>query len=106
MSKFDLIFLDVNMPGMDGLQLCERLRQGNRNNTTPVIFVTSTADFQVRAQTILRGGSDLIAKPFMFIELTVKALTFALRHRIETQKQGRAPAPVAAPAPENAELII
>lgn len=85
-NKFDLIFLDVNMPGMDGFQLCDRLRNEGPNKSTPVIFVTSTADFQVRAQSTLRGASDVIAKPFMFIELTVKALTFALRHRIDLQK--------------------
>ena len=86
-TKFDLVFLDVNMPGTDGFQLCDKLRQTGPNKTTPVIFVTATTDFQVRAQSTLRGASDLIAKPFMFIELTVKALTFALRHRIMTQKQ-------------------
>jgi DNA-binding response OmpR family regulator len=86
-TKFDLIFLDVNMPGMDGFQLCDKLRNETTNKTTPVIFVTGSADFQVRAQSTLRGASDVIAKPFMFIELTVKALTFALRHRIEAQKQ-------------------
>jgi DNA-binding response OmpR family regulator len=91
-AKFDLVFLDVNMPGMDGFQLCDRLRASGLNQTTPVIFVTATTDFQVRAQSMLRGASDLIAKPFMFIELTVKALTFALRHRLENQKQSR-PAP-------------
>ena len=85
-TKFDLIFLDVNMPGMDGFQLCDKLRNDSPNKTTPVIFVTGSADFQVRAQSTLRGASDVIAKPFMFIELTVKALTFALRHRIEAQK--------------------
>ena len=93
-TKFDLIFLDVNMPGIDGFQLCDRLRQNGPNKTTPVIFVTVSADFQVRAQSTLRGASDVIAKPFMFIELTVKALTFALRHRIDTQKQA-APTPAA-----------
>jgi DNA-binding response OmpR family regulator len=85
-TKFDLIFLDVNMPGMDGFQLCDKLRNETPNKTTPVIFVTGSADFQARAQSTLRGASDIIAKPFMFIELTVKALTFALRHRIEAQK--------------------
>jgi CheY-like chemotaxis protein len=85
-TKFDLIFLDVNMPGMDGFQLCDKLRNDGPNRSTPVIFVTGSADFQVRAQSTLRGACDVIAKPFMFIELTVKALTFALRHRIDTQK--------------------
>lgn len=108
-TKFDLVFLDVNMPGTDGFQLCDKLRQTVSNKTTPVIFVTATADFQVRAQSTLRGASDLIAKPFMFIELTVKALTFALRHRIENLKQVRAAALArsaeTAPA-EKAELIM
>ncbi len=109
-TKFDLIFLDVNMPGLDGFQLCDQLRQSGLNKTTPVIFVTGTADFQVRAQSMLRGASDVIAKPFMFIELTVKALTFALRHRIEAHKQmtlNPSAAPLrAASRTEHAELII
>lgn len=107
-TKFDLIFLDVNMPGMDGFQLCDKLRQLGPNKTTPVIFVTASSDFQVRAQSTLRGASDLIAKPFMFIELTVKALTFAMRHRIETQRQARAnlSARPTVPAVESAELIM
>ncbi len=88
-TRFDLIFIDVNMPGLTGFQLCDKLREHGLNKVTPIIFVTGTTDFQVRAQSTLRGASDLIAKPFMFIELTVKALTFALRHRIEARKQAR-----------------
>jgi CheY-like chemotaxis protein len=105
-TKFDLIFLDVNMPGIDGFQLCDRLRQNGPNKTTPIIFVTVSADFQVRAQSTLRGASDVIAKPFMFIELTVKALTFALRHRLDTQKSP-APSPAArASQPAEPDEII
>jgi DNA-binding response OmpR family regulator len=92
-TKFDLVFLDVHMPGMDGFALCEKLRETGSNRTTPVVFVTSTADFQARAQSTLRGASDLIAKPFMFIELTVKALTFALRARVERLKPVGIPQP-------------
>ena len=109
-TKFDLIFLDVNMPGLNGFELCDKLRQNGLNKTTPVIFVTGTADFQARAQSMLRGASDVIAKPFMFIELTVKAMTFVLRNRIAAQKQLKpaAPAasPCAAPRTEDAELIF
>jgi hypothetical protein len=62
----------------------------------------------VRAQLTLRGASDLIAKPFMFIELTVKALAFALRHRIDALKQAPAPTTAAKPAarPESVEVIM
>jgi hypothetical protein len=47
-----------------------------------VIFVTSLTDFKSRARSSLSGGTDLIAKPFMFIELSVKALTYVLRGRL------------------------
>ena len=69
---------------------------------------TGWADFQVRAQSTLRRASDVIAKPFMFIELTVKALTFALRHRIDTQKQLAAVtgAPARAGQPEDEAALI
>src|SRR5437667_4743577 len=84
---FDLIFLDVQMPGMDGFDLCARIRALPNNKTTPIIFVTSLADFKSRARSSLSGGADLIAKPFMFIELSVKALTYAFRGQLARQKR-------------------
>ncbi|HXG49307.1 MAG TPA: response regulator [Methylomirabilota bacterium] len=80
-SAFDLIFLDVQMPGMDGFDLCTKIRQSPLNKTTPVVFVTSLTDLKSRARSTLSGGTDLIAKPFMFIELSVKALTYVIRGR-------------------------
>ena len=80
--QYDLIFLDVQMPGMDGFELCSKIRAMPTNKTTPVIFVTSLTDFKSRAKSSLSGGNDLIAKPFMFIELTVKALTYVIRGRL------------------------
>lgn len=79
---FDVIFMDVIMPGMDGFALCEQVRADSLNKNTPVVFVTSQSDFQSRVQSTLCGGNDLIAKPFLFIEVTVKALAFALRNRL------------------------
>ncbi|NUO81438.1 response regulator [candidate division KSB1 bacterium] len=84
--KPDLIFLDVQMPGMDGFELCTKIRALPTNKTTPVIFVTSLTDFKSRARSSLSGGNDLIAKPFMFIELAVKALTHVIRGRVVQQK--------------------
>ena len=40
-SKFDLVFLDVDMPGMNGFELCSKLRMLPSHKTTPVVFVTS-----------------------------------------------------------------
>ena len=83
----DLVFLDVQMPGMDGFEVCTKIRTLPLNKTTPVIFVTSLTDFKSRARSSLCGGTDLIAKPFMFIELSVKALTYLLRSRLTKNKK-------------------
>jgi PleD family two-component response regulator len=92
-KPFDVIFLDVQMPDMDGFELCSKIRETTANRATPVVFVTSHSDFKSHDQSVLSGGSDLITKPVMFIEVTVKALTFALRGRLEKLKAapGRGP---------------
>jgi CheY-like chemotaxis protein len=74
-DRFDLIFLDVEMPGQSGLELCVNIREMTPNRATPVVFVTSHSDFGSRAQSTLSGGNDFIAKPFLLVELAVKALT-------------------------------
>jgi CheY-like chemotaxis protein len=78
-NTFDLIFLDAEMPGLNGFELCGELRKLPTNKGTPVIFVTSLTKFEVRAQSSLAGGNDLIAKPFLMMELAVKALTYLLK---------------------------
>ena len=85
-SHYDLIFLDVQMPNMDGFELCTRIRALPSNKVTPIVFVTSLTDFKSRAKSTLSGGNDLIAKPFMFIELSVKALTYVLRGRLAPKR--------------------
>jgi DNA-binding response OmpR family regulator len=82
-NKFDLVFLDVDMPGMNGFELCAKLRALPDHQKTPVVFVTTLNDFENRAISSVRGGTDLIGKPFMFIELAVKALIYVLRGRVQ-----------------------
>ena len=81
-TKFDLIYLDVDMPEINGFELCSRIRANTQNKTTPVVFITGLTDFESRARSTLSGGNDLIAKPFMFIELAVKSLTYILKGRL------------------------
>jgi CheY-like chemotaxis protein len=78
-TNFDLVFLDVDMPGMTGFELCTKLRAMPFHKKTPVVFVTSLSDFDNRTSSTMAGGNDFIAKPFLFIELTVKALIHVLR---------------------------
>jgi CheY-like chemotaxis protein len=96
-NAFDLIFLDAEMPGLNGFELCAELRKTPTNKSTPVIFVTSLTKFEVRAQSSLSGGNDLIAKPFLMMELAVKALTYLLKPPLSVEAKISPPKP-AAPA--------
>lgn len=87
-KTFDVIFLDVQMPGMDGYQVCTKIHEIGLNRATPVVFVTSHKDFKARAESARSGGSDFVVKPFLFVEITVKALTHALRNRLQ-QSDGK-----------------
>jgi CheY-like chemotaxis protein len=78
-ERFDVIFLDIEMPGLTGLELCENIRATELNRTTPIVFVTSHSDFGSRAQSALRGGNDFIAKPFLLVEVALKALTWLFK---------------------------
>jgi CheY-like chemotaxis protein len=89
-KPFDAIFMDVQMPGMDGFAACLKIHETVQNQTTPVVFVTGHSDFKARSQSSVSGGSDLIGKPFLTAELTVKALTLALRGRLQKSKISQA----------------
>ncbi len=85
-NPFDLVFLDVDMPGMTGFELCTKLRTLPGHKKTPVVFVTILTDFDNRTSSMMAGGNDFIAKPFLFIELTVKALIHVLRGKLQPVK--------------------
>jgi CheY-like chemotaxis protein len=110
-DHFDLIFLDVEMPGESGLDLCVNIREMATNRATPVVFVTAHSDFSSRAQSTFSGGNDFIAKPFLLVELAVKALTWLFKERPQTPSvavgQNSAPAEAdshASPLPGHAAL--
>jgi CheY-like chemotaxis protein len=78
-KPYDLVILDIEMPSMDGFEVCRKLRQLPGYQRTPVIYVTAHADFENRAKSILSGGGDLISKPVFPMELAVKAVTHLLK---------------------------
>jgi CheY-like chemotaxis protein len=92
-NQYDLAILDVEMPQMNGFELCAKLRTIPANAGIPAVFVTSHSDFESRAKSIMSGGNDLISKPFIFIELAVKALTHLLKYRLAKMSTARAAAP-------------
>lgn len=65
----DLILLDINMPGMDGLTLCRQIRD---KVTCPILFLTAKVEEQDRVNGLLSGGDDYILKPFSLRELEAR----------------------------------
>jgi len=68
-DAFDVIVLDVMMPGMDGLQVCERLREHKTWRTIPVVLLTAKDDIETRSRGMLLGVSEYLTKPVNKLEL-------------------------------------
>ena len=71
----DLILLDVNMPVMDGYEVCRRLRETAHAKTVPVIFVTAWTDRAYMVKAFEVGGTDYVTKPFLFEEVLARVRT-------------------------------
>jgi CheY-like chemotaxis protein len=62
-TKFDLILLDILMPGMNGIEFLEYIKKQIWYENTPVIFVSSESDFKTVAQAVNLGANGYIKKP-------------------------------------------
>ena len=71
----DLILLDVNMPEMDGYEVCRRLKQNDATREIPVLFITARADTESVVEGFKAGGVDYIAKPIQIQEVLVRVET-------------------------------
>lgn len=78
-ESFDLVILDLMLPGMDGLEICRRIR--NLNNYTPVLMLTSKSSEIDRVLGLEIGADDYVTKPFSVRE--VMARIKALFRRVE-----------------------
>lgn len=68
----DLILLDINMPEMDGYEVCKRLKANPSNCNIPVIFISILDDVLDKVKGIKVGGADYITKPFQFEEVIAR----------------------------------
>lgn len=66
-ANYDVIILDINMPGMNGLDMVRKLRQ--EGNTVPVLFLTARDSVSDRVEGLESGGDYYLVKPFDFSEL-------------------------------------
>ena len=77
----DLVVLDVMMPGMDGLETCEKLREFSN---APVLFLTAKSAERDRVAAYQSGGDDFLSKPFSQAELNIQGLDLDLDGRSVT----------------------
>jgi len=80
-KDIDLILLDINMPGVDGFQVCSMLKSESATKDIPIIFLTAHNDIDYISRAFEVGGVDYINKPFNPVELVA---------RIKTHLQNRA----------------
>ncbi len=71
----DLILLDVLMPGMDGFEVCKRLKANPKTQTIPVIFMTALDDVENKVMGFTVGAHDYVTKPFQREELIARVKT-------------------------------
>lgn len=71
----DIILLDVSMPGIDGFQVCERIKQDPKVNKIPVIFLSGDDTMESRLRGFHAGGVDYISKPFQSAEVRARINT-------------------------------
>ncbi len=83
----DLILLDIMMPGMDGYEVCQKLRQDKRAQEVPVIFLTAKTEKKDIIKGFEAGGQDFVTKPFDARELMERVKTqLKLRYQQELLK--------------------
>ena len=68
-APFDAIVLDVVMPGMDGFEVCRRLKAGTMTADVPVLFLSASCSGEFRRRAFRVGAADFLAKPFEIEEL-------------------------------------
>jgi DNA-binding response OmpR family regulator len=68
-TRPDLALLDVQMPGLDGLEVCRRLRQAPECAHTRIIMLTAAAQAEDRARGLAAGADDYLTKPFSPLKL-------------------------------------
>lgn len=79
-GQFDLIILDLNLPGMDGLEVCKKLR--SEQNNTPILMLTARSEEIDKVLGLESGADDYLTKPFSVRELQARVKAILRRVQI------------------------
>ncbi len=91
-GSFDLVLLDVNLPGKNGFDVCRDLRQGG--TSTPILMLTARNELVDRVLGLKLGADDYLAKPFETLELLARVEALLRRSRAEASAAASAAAPL------------
>ncbi len=83
----DLIVLDIIMPGMDGYEVCERLKTDQRTCNIPILFISALDETTDKVKAFLSGGVDYITKPFQTEEVLARVQTHLSLRRMQKKLQ-------------------
>jgi DNA-binding response OmpR family regulator len=79
---YDLVILDLNLPVMDGLEVCKQLRQQARHHV-PIIMLTARDSIEDKISGFTKGADDYLTKPFSLEELEVRCFALSRRHLLQ-----------------------
>jgi DNA-binding response OmpR family regulator len=93
-QRFDLMILDIMLPGIDGLAVCRAVRREGLNQDVPILMLTARSDESDKVLGLESGADDYLAKPFGIRELVARARALLRRpRRSQLQAEARAAAP-------------
>jgi diguanylate cyclase (GGDEF)-like protein/PAS domain S-box-containing protein len=81
----DLVILDINMPVMDGIETCARLKEDERTREIPVIFISALDSIEDKVRAFRAGGVDYILKPFEYEEVQARVETHLVIRQLRVQ---------------------
>ncbi len=85
-NRYDAIILDLMLPGLDGLSICEKLRQDARDST-PIIMLTARDTLDDKVNGLSSGADDYVVKPFAIAELEARVRSQIRRNRGEVAQE-------------------
>ncbi len=84
-NHYDLVILDLNLPAMDGLEVCRQLRE-QASHHVPIIMLTARDSIDDKVSGFTIGADDYLTKPFSLEELEVRCFALSRRHLLQAEQ--------------------
>jgi DNA-binding response OmpR family regulator len=79
-QHFDLLILDISVPGLSGIEVCTKIR--SMNNDVPILMLTALEEVNVKVNALESGADDYLVKPFHFEELFARVKALMRRYKL------------------------